>query len=123
MTAHNNNLKDFNSVRGMGAEYKRQLNDIARALGNIRGENGIYVFPHYHEIVIGYSGVTFSGNGWIRGQRFTGLNATPAKPYLQITISTNPATVAEVDGPPPNPWGDDEVWRKKSDISGDLYID
>ena len=44
MTANNSNLKDFNTVRGMGAAYKRQFNELARSLGNIKGENGIYVF-------------------------------------------------------------------------------
>ena len=126
MAGRNINLKDGNFVTGGPlAGIARQLNVLARIVGNIRGIDGTVVFQRRNEILIrgGGSAPPFSGNAWIRGKRFTGLDGTPAKKYLQITISTNPATVIEQDGPPPDPWGDNDVWRKKSDISGDLYID
>jgi len=65
-------------------------------------------------LIDGGASTPFSGKGWIRGKRRTDLNTDPTKPYMQIDISTDPATVTEVDGPPPDPWADNDVWRKKS---------
>jgi hypothetical protein len=65
----------------------------------------------------------FTGNGWIRGKKITGMNSDSTKPFLQISLATNPATVTEQAGSIPNPWGDNDLWRAKADIAGDLYID
>lgn len=123
MTIRNATLKDFNYPENKWGGMARQLNRLSRQFGNLRGINGITVFALESEYIISGALVPFTGNGWIRGKRHTLMNADPAKNYLQINLSTNPATVTEVDGPPPDPWGDNEVWRKKSDIVGDLYID
>lgn len=44
----------------------------------------------------------------------------PEKFWLKYDLSSG--IITEEIGPPANPWGANETWRKKSDISGSAYF-
>jgi|GEM_PF-3838850 len=60
----------------------------------------------------------FSGNGWAYGKRVTGITQTDG--YIKGDRTAQ--TAAWDVGPPPDPWGENDDWRKISDIIGDFYI-
>lgn len=62
---------------------------------------------------------------WINGVKITAdvWNATPSKPWLQIKMDTDPWTIVEQDGPPPDTWGANDRWRLKADLMRYPYVD
>lgn len=65
-------------------------------------------------------GMRFNGTAYTPGGVIhTGLTDT-SKPWLKYDLSTGEIT--EQVGPPSEPWGANEVWRKKSDFSGAVYF-
>jgi hypothetical protein len=65
------------------------------------------------------------------GGSFNGMAYTPAgrlyedltdttKLYVKYDLSTG--IITEEVGPPAEPWGVNETWRKKSDFSGSIYF-
>lgn len=51
----------------------------------------------------------------------SGLNSDAAKPWVKIDALNR--TASEESGPPPSPWGRNEVWREKAAVFGTIYID
>lgn len=49
----------------------------------------------------------------------SGLNDS-SKPWVKYDLSTG--AITEEIGPPSEPWGANEIWRKKSDFSGAIYF-
>ncbi|MCX6996518.1 MAG: hypothetical protein NTV49_05410 [Kiritimatiellaeota bacterium] len=65
----------------------------------------------------------WSGDCWIAGVLYSGKATDAAKEWIRIDLSTTPyPTITEEAGPPPSPWGQGAIWRRKSDQTT-LYID
>lgn len=66
-------------------------------------------------------GGKFSGTLYLYGKKYENLNSTNA-PYIRVVLTPN-YSVSESNGPLPNPWPANEIWREKSKCVGDIYID
>jgi hypothetical protein len=63
----------------------------------------------------------FNGDAYDRAGNLTeNLNLDSDKPWIKYLLNTGAFT--EETGPPSSPWGNAEVWRKKTDIHGSLYL-
>lgn len=70
--------------------------------------------------VIECGGGSFSGRAYTPGGILTEGLTTSTKPWVKYSLSTG--IITEEVGPPAEPWGNDESWRKKSDLSGAAYF-
>jgi len=112
---------------GQWKELAKELNVLARRINNITGQNGITVRHDWKDIKIdgggagGGGGIVFNGDAYDRaGNKTESLNSDSDKPWIKYSLSTGVFT--EETGPPSEPWGNSEVWRKKTDIHGSLYL-
>ena len=110
---------------GQWKELAKELSLLGKRINNIHGSNGVHVFHDWSGIKIsgggGGGGRGFSGTAYDRaGNKTTGLSSDTAKPWVKYDLSTGAFT--EQVGPPSTPWGNNEVWRNKSDIHGSLYL-
>jgi len=101
------------------AALRRRVEDFERTLDNKEQEDLTCGAPWKRPWVeIDYV-PGFSGNGWAYGKRVTGITQT-ATGYIRGDRTAQAAIWDK--GPPPDPWGENEDWRKISDIIGDFYI-
>ena len=73
---------------------------------------------------VGPSAEGWTGNCWIAGSLYSGFNAT-SSPWSRIDLTQAvilEPVITEEDGPPPSPWGQGIIWRKKVDQTT-IYID
>ena len=62
----------------------------------------------------------FTGIAYVCGKKITGLNGTPAKPWVKVAISTLTAT--EETNPPSDPFPENEEWYLKATTAGDIHV-
>ncbi len=122
----------------------RNMNRIANILNNIEGigcrivKNTTAEGRDWKIVVDGGTDVTpdqvpsgwpyrpggasvFTGRAYAPdGKETTGLTSDTNKPYVKFNFATSEFT--EENGPPPYPWGQNEVWRRKAGVAGDIYI-
>lgn len=67
-------------------------------------------------------GAIWTGDCWIAGTLYSGYDTDSALPWIKIDLTSGTPTITEEAGPPPSPWGQGHVWRKKSDQTT-IYID
>jgi len=73
------------------------------------------------EITGGGGSAVFSGTAYAPdGKATINLNVNSSKLFVKFDYTT--WTFTEESGPMPYPWGQNEVWRRKSGLAGDLYI-
>lgn len=111
---------------GQWKELAKELNTLSRRINNITGQGGITVRHDWKDIKIdgggaGGGGRGFNGDAYDRaGNKTTGLNSDSDKSWVKYLHNTGVFT--QEIGPPSSPWGNAEVWRKKTDIHGSLYL-
>lgn len=80
-----------------------------------------WTYPHYGTWLGGGSGgAGFNGICYDRAGNKTVLGNNPSKLWIRYNQSSG--VFSEEVGPPSEPWGADELWRKKEDIQGSLYL-
>jgi hypothetical protein len=103
----------------------RELEKHSRALNNLRFLTGGIARVTASGITLeafgGGGGRGFNGDAYDRAGNLTeNLNSDSDKPWIKYLLNTGVFT--EETGPPSEPWGNAEVWRKKTDIHGSLYL-
>ena len=64
---------------------------------------------------LAFNGIAYTPTGVVWDQ-LTNTN----NPWLKYDLSTG--IITEQIGPPSEPWGSNEVWRKKADFTGSIYF-
>lgn len=113
--------------KGKYRQIADALNHIGEVLNNLVGEDGVEIYAAGNQIRVraaagkgGRGGGAFNGTAYRPdGRIVTGLTSA-SKPWLKMNLSNN--VITEEVGPPSQPWGADETWRKKSDFSGAIYF-
>lgn len=78
-------------------------------------------FGRGHKLICSGGASVFTGRAYAPdGKETTGLTSDANKPYVKFNFET--AVFTEENGPPPYPWGQNEVWRRKAGVAGDIYI-
>ena len=110
----------------MFAPIARELEKHSRALNNLRFVTGGVARVSNSGIQLevfrnGGGGRGFNGDAYDRaGNKTESLNSDSDKPWIKYSLSTGVFT--QETGPPSEPWANSEVWRKKTDIHGSLYL-
>ena len=104
-------------------QSRRESNRILQLISNIQGKNGILVRPSINgglDIILVTPPIPFSGTAYVAGIKTTGLNSTPAYPWVKCNLASGAAT--EDAGPPSNPFPPNEEWYEKANHSGDIHV-
>jgi len=83
---------------------------------------GQFIFDGRNAVLqcFGSAGGSFNGKAYTpAGRLYEDLTDT-TKLYVKYDLSTG--IITEEVGPPAEPWGVNETWRKKSDFSGSIYF-
>lgn len=106
-----------------------ELSKIGQALnsmkvvqgGKVRFEGKTFRFYLTGGDGVGGAGRGFNGVAYDRaGNSTSGLNSDGTKSWVKYDLSTG--IFSEEVGPPSEPWGNNEIFRHKSDIHGSLYL-
>lgn len=109
-------------ARGAAAKIARAINELNEFANNFRGD-GINIMPNelggldlsFDRVLLNFSGDAYDP----AGNKTTGLTDA-TKPWVKYDLSSGQIT--EETGPPSEPWGANETWRKKSDFTGSIYF-
>ena len=83
---------------------------------------GQFIFDGRNAVLqcFGSGGGSFNGTAYTPAGRLYEDLTDATKLYVKYDLSTG--IITEEVGPPAEPWGASETWRKKSDFSGSIYF-
>jgi hypothetical protein len=113
-------LNPYETPNGRHFNLLREAVEALRLLGGGQTTRGQYLLAG-----ISSAPTAINDNIWVNGVKVTSStwNSNPAKPWVQIKMDTDPWTIVEQDGPPPDTWGANDKWRRKVDLMRTPYVE
>lgn len=100
----------------MGATFSESAaRRIANVVRRVERE-GAVVTPYRARYYPGFTGTVY-----LNGDKYTGLNSDPSKPWVKVLIDGSAAPSQEL-GPPSDPFPPGEEWYEKSGTYGDIHV-
>ena len=115
--ARRKKIHQFKKGEGLSVPWAQKVENFVESFQVVGG--GWFSFDGKKAIMQVYKG-GFSGEAYTPAGAITTGLTDATKPWVKYELSTG--VITEETGPPAEPWGASETWRKKSDFTGAIYF-
>jgi hypothetical protein len=117
-TANKQRAHEFKRGDRLSARWAQKVENFITSFRVLSG--GHFVFDGRNAVLQVFTSSSFTGQAYTpAGVLYDNLTDT-SLPWVKYDLSAG--VITQEAGPPSEPWGANESWRKKSDFAGAIYF-